>query len=301
MAIAVIVRGVARVAVTAIVTFVLASVLAELAPGSPAERAAAASGTLPADARAEERRAVIAEAARVHDLGGAAPARIARATARLAILDLGTSWRDRREVRGILADGLPVTARIALVAMLLALGGGAVAGGFAARVRGRLSVGAIGLATALGAALPAAWLAILLVDAGGRGELAAAFVLAIAPAAAVAVQVRAALAGFLDGPIAAAARARGCTEGQVASHGLRLALPGLAPLITTVGAYALGASVVVERAFALPGLGRITLDAAARGDAPVLAGVAALAGAFVAALSVIAEAVASAADPRLRA
>lgn len=293
-------RGLLRIIATAVVTFALAWTLAELGPGTTAERAAGAAGTLPPVERASDRRAVIAEAARGHGLEGAAAVRIVRASTRLLVLDLGRSWRDRRPVTAVIGDGVGVTARIGALAMVLALVGGVVAGGAAARVRGRFAGAAFGAGTALGAAVPPVWLALLLVDAGGRGELAAAFVLSLAPAAAVAVQVRTALARFLDGPIANAERARGHTEARVAAHGLRAELPALAPLITSVGAYALGASVVVERAFALPGLGRITLDAAARGDAPVLAGVAAIAGAIVATLSVIAELVASAADPRLR-
>jgi len=293
-------RWAARIVGTAVVTFVLAWALAECGPGSAAERAAGAAGTLPPTERMSERRTVIAEAARVHGLDGGAVSRIGRATARLATFDLGRSWRDRRPVGDVIGDGLGLTARIAIVAMVLALGGGAVAGAAAARTRGRIGGGVFGAMTAVAAAAPVVWLALMMVDAGGRGELAAAVALAIAPAAAVAVQVHAQLVAFLAGPIATAARARGCSEARVATHGLRAQLPALAPLITTVGAYALGASVVVERAFALPGLGRLTMDAAGRGDAPVLAGVAALAGAIVATLSVIAELVAKAADPRLR-
>jgi peptide/nickel transport system permease protein len=88
------------------------------------------------------------------------------------------------------------------------------------------------------------------------------------------------------------------SEARLAAHGLRNVAPSLAPLLTSVGAYALGACVVVERAFVLPGLGSLGLDAASRGDAPVLAGLAALAGGAVATLSVVADLGARLADPR---
>ena len=285
--------GLARIAATAVLTFVLAWLLADCAAGSAAERAARAAGTLPPDdAPAAVRAAAVERAAEVHDLAGP--------LARLAALDPGRSWRDRRPVTEVLGDALPATTRIAGLALVLALAGGAAAGAAMARTRRRLAAAAAGVAVAVAAAVPPAWLALLVFDAApGAGELAAAVALALAPAAAVAVQIRAQLAGFLTGPLAAAVRARGASERRVTAHGLAAAVPALAPLLTTVGAYALGASVVVERAFAIPGLGRVTLDAAARGDAPVLAAVAGLAGAVVATLSVIADRVAARVDPRL--
>jgi peptide/nickel transport system permease protein len=172
-----------------------------------------------------------------------------------------------------------------------------------ARARSHITGAFGGAAIAAAAALPPAWLAFLLVDAAtgsGARTLAAALVLAAAPAAEVAVQVRNSLAGFLSGPLAAAIRARGATERRVTFHGVAAAAPALTPLLTTVGAYTLGASVIVERAFSLPGLGTLTLDAAARGDAPVLVAVATLAGALLATLSALADALSHALDPRTR-
>jgi len=287
------VTGLLRIVATTVLSFVLAWLLADCAAGSAAERAARAAGTMPPDdAPAAVRAAAIAQAARVHDLAGPLP--------RLAALDPGRSWRDRRSVVEVIGAALPATARIAALALVLAAAGGIAAGAAMARTRRRLASAGAGAAVAIAAAVPPAWLALLIFDAApGAGEVAAAAALALAPAAAVAVQVRAALAGFLAGPLAAAVRGRGATERRVTWHGLAAAAPALAPMLTSVGAYALGASVVVERAFAIPGLGRVTLDAASRGDAPVLAAVAALAGAVVATLSVVADRLAARIDPRL--
>jgi peptide/nickel transport system permease protein len=297
----VIVAGIARIIATAFVTCALAWTLAELAPRSAAERAAGAAGALPPpDAPAASRVRAIERAADLHDLHGGSIARVARATARLAVLDLGRSWRDGRPVGATIRAALPVTLRIAVVALLVAIVAGTAAGVAASRARRPLASGVAGAAIALAAALPAPWIALGVLGIAPRaGELAAGIVLALAPGAAIATQVRAALGDFLAGPLAAAIRARGAGEGRVAIHGLRASLPALAPLLTIAGGYALGASVVVERAFALPGLGRVTLTAAAAGDAPVLAGVATLVGATVAALSVAATWLAAAADPRL--
>jgi peptide/nickel transport system permease protein len=126
----------------------------------------------------------------------------------------------------------------------------------------------------------------------------AAAVLAIAPAATVAAVVRRRHESHTSSALAAAIRARGADEARVALHGVAAAASALAPLLTTVGAYALGASVVVERAFGLDGLGRVALDAAARGDTPVLVGVAVVAGVILATLSVCADLIARRIDPR---
>ena len=284
-----IVKGILRIVATAVISCALAWTLAELAPGSAAERAATASGQMPPiDAPASARASAIDRAAKLHRLDGSAPVRVVRSVGRMFVLDFGRSWRDRRPVRAMIADALPLTARIAALALLLALITGAAAGAAMARARSRTAGIAGGIALAVAAALPPAWLAFLFVGSGPR-ELAAALVLSVAPAAEVAVQVRNTLSGFLTGALAAAIRAKGASERRVTRHGLAVSLPALAPLLTTVGAYTLGASVIVERAFSLRGLGAVTLDAAARGDAPVLAAIATLTGTLLATLSVIAD------------
>jgi peptide/nickel transport system permease protein len=80
---------------------------------------------------------------------------------------------------------------------------------------------------------------------------------------------------------------------------VRLAAPRLAPLSATTVGFALGAAPVVERALALPGAGRVLADAAASGDVPVVAALAALAAATVAATAALAHGLARRADPRL--
>jgi len=291
----------AAAALAAWAAYVLAWALAEAAPGPAAERAARAGGVLPPDdaGTAPVRAALIARAEARFDLGGGAAARIARAGARAARLDLGASWRDGEDVAARLGPAVAASAAIAVPALVLALLVGAGLGATAAP-RGRRAR-AVDAVAALAVATPPAWLAILGADAGGDGRLAAALVLAAAPAAVIAVHVRAALADFLASPAALAARARGAGGGRVlAVHGLRLALPGLAPLAASTAAYLLGTVAVVERAFALPGLGRVALDAAAAGDVPVLAAVAAIAGGAVALFTGAADVAARLADPRLR-
>ena len=290
-------RRLALAALAAWLAYALAWTLSEAAPRPAAERAARAAGVLPPDddAAAPVRAALIARAEERFDLGGGAAARVTRAAGRALAGDLGASWRDGAPVADRVGPAALATLRLIAPALLLALVAGVALGAAGRGAR------ALGAATALALGLPPVWLAQLALGAGAGGALMAAVVLAIAPAAVVAAHGGAALAGFLASPVAVAARARGAAERRVAwRHGLRLALPSLAPLAASAGAYLVGASAVVERAFALPGLGRVALDAAATGDVPVLAAVTAIAALVIAVLAGAADLAARAADPRLR-
>ena len=296
-------RGLVRVALAWVLTYVLACALSELAPGPPAERAARAAARLPDEARAPEaRRAIIATVERELELGGGAAARIARAAGRAATLDLDRSWRDGRPVGDVIGPGLGATGGRALAVLALALALG-LAAGLGAAARGGVSGGAIGCTVAPGLAMPTGWVCQLLLaaspSAAGSSALAV-LALALAPAAVVAAHARAAVDELIASPLAAAVQARGASRARLVwVHGARLAIPRLAPLAASTVGFALGAAAVVERALALPGAGRTLAIAAASGDVPVVAALAALAAVAVAATAALAQALARLADPRL--
>jgi peptide/nickel transport system permease protein len=295
-------RGLA-VLVAAVAAYLLAWSLAELAPAPAAERAARAAGVLPPDDAGSTavRAALIARAEARFELGGGAAARIGRAALRAIRLDAGASWRDGAPVAARLGPALAHSAAVAGPALVLAIAAGlgaGLVGGMGARRGG--AGPALAAATALALAMPPVWVAQLVIGGGADGALAAAGVLALAPAAVIAAHVQAAQAGFLASAVATAIRARGASPRRLAwHHGLRLAIASLAPLAASTAAYLVGATAVVERAFGRPGLGRLAVDAAAAGDVPVLAALAAVAAAVIAALTGAADVAARAADPRL--
>lgn len=296
-------RGIVRVALAWVVTYVLACALSELAPGPPAERAARAAARLPDEARSPAvRRTIIATVERELDLGGGVAARVVRATGRAVTLDLDRSWRDRRPVGEVIAPGLAGTGARALCVLVLALALG-VAPGLGAVSRGGVAGGVLGFAVALGLSLPTVWLCQLFLaatPAAAGSSTLAVLALAIAPAAVVAAHARAATGELLASPLAAAVQARGASRARLVwIHGTRLAIPRLAPLAASTVGFALGAAAVVERALALPGAGRTLTIAAASGDVPVVAALSALAAATVAATAALAHVVARLADPRL--
>ncbi len=299
-------RLVARVALAWVLTYLLASALAELGRAPPAERAARAGARLPPDDARDPavRRAMIEAAAREHELGGGPVDRLVTSARRAVTLELGHAWRDRRPVATVIGPGLVATAARGALALVLALGLGAAAGLAAVARPGVVGAG-LGALTAVALATPTLWLCQLALAGlapGPSGARAlAVLILAAAPAAVIAAHVRAAAGEVLASPLAAAITARGAGPGRLVwIHGARLTLPRLAPLVASTIGFILGASAVVERALALPGAGRLLTEAAAAGDVPVVAALAALTAATVAAGAGLAAVAARRADPRLR-
>ncbi|MBI4511848.1 MAG: ABC transporter permease [Deltaproteobacteria bacterium] len=290
----------------------------EAAPGTPAESAAHAMGVLPEDpgALAPELRAkLIQAAARPHGLDRPVHVRFANFAWRIVRLDLGRSYRDGRPVAARLARTLSLTAALVLAATGIAyLVGTGVALGCAAKPGGWIDF----VASAVGAlviALPVAWLSILALHslAGGNpwrffppgGGSLASLVLPVGILSCVATAVvlrhaRCALIMTRMQPAAMGARARGASELRVLLvHALGMAASSLVGLLAVLAPYLLGASLVVERAFDLDGLGALLVQASAIHDAPIVLGGTLAMGAFVITSSLAADLLATRVDPRL--
>ena len=97
------------------------------------------------------------------------------------------------------------------------------------------------------------------------------------------------------------ARAKGLQQKSVVlGHALR---NSLIPVITVVGiqtGYMLGGTVIIEQVFAIPGIGRLALDAVNQRDYPLVQGtVMFIAGAFVF-MNMVTDVVYGFVDPRIR-
>ncbi|GLV50012.1 hypothetical protein TBS_05880 [Thermobispora bispora] len=105
----------------------------------------------------------------------------------------------------------------------------------------------------------------------------------------------------LEQPFAVSARARGITErALVTRHALRHAL---LPAVTLAGWFTgalLGGAVVTETLFGRPGLGRVTLDAVAGKDMPVVMAVVILSALVYVTISTLLDLAYRLIDPRLR-
>ncbi len=316
--IALVARRLVRVCAVVAAVAILSWLLAEAAPGSAGERAARAAGVLPPDDGAVPgalRQQLIAQMNRDYDLERPLAARVGSYLCGLARLDLDRSWRDGRPVSTHLGAAALATLLLIAAALLLAVLVGLGAAVACARRPGGRADLAVAVAAALALAMPPVWVAIVglrlfatgqpwswLPAAGGGGFASAVLpvvTLALVPAFVIARHGRALLVEAVAAPWAVAVRARGASHWRViVVHGLRAALPALLPLLVIVVAYLLGATMVIERVFAIEGLGGVLIDAAGRGDAPVVVGVSVVAATILATLSAIVDVVGRVTDPR---
>lgn len=229
--------------------------------------------------------------------------------------DLGTSYASRTPVVAELAPALGVSLTLTVLALAVAALVGVPAGvAAAARPRGPLDR-AVGGGSVLGAAVPEFVLgpALVIVFAVGLGALPASgwgavadtvlptLTLAAFPTALAASLTRAEAAEVLATPSVTVARAKGLRRLRVLGvHVLPRAVTSVLGLGGLFLAGLLAGSVVVEVVFAVPGLGRLLVDAVVARDFPVVQGalVAVLAVALLA--SLVTAALQAALDPRVR-
>jgi peptide/nickel transport system permease protein len=237
--------------------------------------------------------------------------------------DLGKSLFSSVKVSDAIQQRLPVTLSLAVGAFVVAIVIGLPAGILAATRRGRLADKIVTAFSSLGIALPAFWVAVLLVTfLAIRNKLlpAVGFVgitedpiewarhlvlpslaLGTVAAAEIAQQVRASMVDVLRSDYIRTARAMGMRERTVIGrYALRNAL---GPSITVAGlqlVYFLGGTVVVENIFGLSGIGSLAISAADRRDFPVLQGVVLVAVVVALSINLLVDLTYSLLDPRVR-
>jgi len=210
--------------------------------------------------------------------------------------DLGVSYFSGESVSDAIAGRLPVTLSITLVAGSLALLIGVSAGTAAALLPGSLIDRSISALCAIGIAVPDFWIAMMLAalfalalnwfPATGFVEFSSSpigwlqsialpsMALAIGKGATLAKQMRVSMLDVLQKSYIRTARAKGASRTRtVIHHALRNSLQ---PVVTVFGIYIglmFGGALVIERVFALPGLGSLAFDSVLNSDVPVLQGV----------------------------
>lgn len=231
--------------------------------------------------------------------------------------DLGPSFTFRDlTVTDLFARGLPVSASLGALALVLALVLGLALGSLAALRRGGAADRLVGLAASLGLAVPSfvtapllqivfglslAWLPVAGWAEGNPNNLILPVItLALPHAAGIARLTRASLGEVLVQPHIRTQRAMGLSRRRIARHALRGAL---LPVVATLGPLAAGlmtGSVVVETIFGLPGIGRYFVDGALNRDYTLVMGTVVLVAVLVIVFNLIADLLAAALDPRVR-
>ncbi len=229
--------------------------------------------------------------------------------------DLGTSVRNGFPVTQILAERLPATFTLGLVAMIFALAFSIPLGVLGAVYRDSYIDWFSKVVAFLGQSMPPFWLGIMLiilcavvwgvVPPAGRGGVSSyilpGFTLGWAVMAGMVRLVRSSMLDVLDSDYVTMARAKGLTEVVVVSkHALRNAL---IPVITysslVLGAFMNG-SVVVEQVFAWPGIGTVAVQSVVSRDFPVVQGVVIVFGAFFILINFFVDVLYAVIDPRIK-
>jgi peptide/nickel transport system permease protein len=243
----------------------------------------------------------------------------------------GTSIVTGRPVRAMLGAAWPATVRLTLLSLLLSYGLGLVIGAVqAARAGSRLDTGISVVSVSL-VALPGFWLGLMLVGvftyllrvlpAFGAAGFDADFLglwgrfldgarhlalplatLTLIGLGAAARFVRGSVLDVLEQPFIVTARAKGLSGTRVlVGHALRNAAT---PVVTLLGLSLpalFSGAIFIEGVFAWPGVGRVLVEAVQARDYPVVMAATAISAILVVLGNMLADILAVAVDPRLRA
>jgi peptide/nickel transport system permease protein len=211
-----------------------------------------------------------------------------RFVARAVRGDFGRSIKTKRPVTEEILAQLPSTLYLSVAAMVVAIGIGVTSGILAAMRRGTWIDTASMIVALIGVSVPSFWLALLVLwffsfrlgwfPAAGGGDfrhlVLPAIVLGVGEAAVIARLVRASMGEVLQQDYVTVARAKGLSDRIVVLR--HVARNAAIPVVTVLGiqyGYLLGGAVVVETAFARPGIGRLALDAVLAKDYPLVQGI----------------------------
>ncbi|WP_432246586.1 ABC transporter permease [Mycolicibacterium sp. ELW1] len=237
--------------------------------------------------------------------------------------DLGVSFRNGEPVTATLLERLPATVSLALVGIVIALVIALPAGIYSALHRGRAGDGIVRVASQFGVSIPDFWMAILLIglfastlgwlptsgyrpllqDPGGwlRHIILPGLTVGLVAGAIMTRYVRSAVLEVAEAGYVRTARSKGLPPLVVTSR--HIVRNALVPVLTITGiqlATILGGVIVVEVVFAWPGLGRLTFNAVAARDYPVIQGAVLLIAALFLLINLIVDVLYAVVDPRIR-
>jgi peptide/nickel transport system permease protein len=266
---------------------IVAFVLLRLAPGDPAQLEAGLNATPETIAALRHEMA----------LDQPLPVQYLAWAGRAVQGDLGVSYSTRQPVTALIGQRLPITAQIAVTAMLLIVAIGIPLGILSALHKDRVADQTVRVVSLFGISLPNFVIGILLVllfgwyfpgimpyegfvplrdDPVGSLKTTAlpALALALAQVGIVARLTRSSMLEVVNQEYITAARAFGVSERELIWHdALRNALLPVVTVFGIIAGFLLGGSVVVESVFGIAGLGRLLVESFASRDYPVTIGV----------------------------
>ncbi|GAA1056891.1 ABC transporter permease [Agromyces luteolus] len=236
--------------------------------------------------------------------------------------DLGRSWFTGQEVSSSIVTRATVTVTVVIGTTLISAILATVLGVLAAVRRGVVDAG-VQVLSVLGFAIPGFIIAIFLVDvfalrlgwlpATGYVPFSQSIVgslrstalpiaaLSIGAIAAVAQQVRGSMIEALEAEWVRTLRSRGLSTRRVLfRHVLRNAAGPALSILALQFVGLLGGAVVIEQIFAIPGLGQVSVQAAASGDIPLVLGLVLAITLIVVAVNLIIDILQGVLNPKVR-
>ncbi|MEX2356400.1 MAG: ABC transporter permease [Thermaerobacterales bacterium] len=276
-----------------------------LAPGDPAQM-------IGGDQAQEEELEIIRER---YGLNDPLPVQYLSWMKRVVSGDFGISHRAGRPVGPDLRHAFPITITLAagglLIAVLIGLPMGMIA---AVRRDSGIDLGVMGLSI-VGMSMPVFWLSLIMIllfslelrllPSSGWGTwrhyIMPVFSVSLASLALLARMTRSMMMEVMLEDFVRTARAKGLSERLVLyKHALRNAL---APIVTAIGlrfGLLIGGAVITETVFAVPGLGRMIVQAVGFRDFPVVQGGVLLIAASISLINLAVDLLYSVLDPRIR-
>jgi len=248
----------------------------------------------------------------------------------LKIPYLRKSYQSKREVGSILMQALPGTLILAIAAMIIAVAIGIPLGVIAAVKKNTWVDTSAIFSSIVGISAPSFFMGIIIAylfgfllsdwtglhisgswleidDTTGEKRLSLqnlilpAITLGIRPLAIITQLTRSAMLDTLDQDYIRTAYAKGLSKGKVIwKHGLRNALNPVITAITGWFAELLAGAFFVEYIFGWQGIGKVTVDALAKLDYPVVMGSVLVAATFFIFINILADVLYGVVDPRVR-
>lgn len=235
---------------------------------------------------------------------------------RLIRLDLGDSFKRLGfSVNSIIAEKFPVSAKLGIVSILIAVIGGIPAGIFAAFKRNKIADRVIMFISTLGIAVPnfvmattmlvffgvfLGWLPTLGLSTW-KHYIMPAFALAFYPMCFIARLMRSSMLDVLNQDYIKTARAKGLLEGKVLfKHAMR---NSIIPVVTYLGPLTAGVltgGFVIEKIFTIPGMGKFFIESINNRDYPLIMGVTVFYSALLIFMNLIVDIMYGVIDPRIK-
>jgi peptide/nickel transport system permease protein len=237
--------------------------------------------------------------------------------------DLGRSIRTGETVSSMLRSALPVTIELSILAILIAALIGVVAGVIAAVRRGTAAEWAANAFALLGLSVPNFWLGLMAIlylsvalgmfPASGfvpfftdpvanlHHLVLPSLILGTGLAAVIMRQTRSSMLDALTADYIRTAVAKGLPpRAVIGRHALRNSLIVVVTIVGLQLGGLISGAVVTERIFALPGFGKLTVDAVFQRDYPVIQAVVLITATAYIVINLLVDLLYSLIDPRIR-